>query len=272
MHIGKRLGVLLLALLFIVSTPGLARADVLVEPRDDFYEKHRDTCVYQSRQYLANGAEGYATLWKSPASSTQTENVANGEILNVDFVYTAADGTKWGGVWGAEAEELRGWVRLDDCLVLPDYIAFAEAYAEAFVDFDPAYADALADVETVALWKYPGSGMLVSEVEAEWFHDDMSGAGYVFDRCYVDADGRFWGFCQYCYGIKNTWICLSDPANTTLAADAAILPLNGELILAAAHIPAPGAGIPMLAVILVVALAAVTALLIWLLFRKKKQG
>ena len=50
-----------LALLLALYAP--ARADVLWEPNNSFYERHRDQCEYIGRQFYANGDQGFITLW-----------------------------------------------------------------------------------------------------------------------------------------------------------------------------------------------------------------
>lgn len=247
-----------------------AMADVIWEPRDSFYAAHAEECEYLFRRYTANGAEGYVTLYQSPQSARQRENVPNGETLGCSYTYTDARGETWGGVNG-DGGELRGWVRLSDCLAAPDYITFEEAHGAEFTDFDPAYAGALDGVEQVVLWTYPGSGAAEAEgIDAEWFQD--RGLADQFSRCYTDPEGNYWGYVGYCYGIRNTWLCLSDPANAQLETIPGIVPESGEAVPPAERVPAPSPGVTWLAAVLVLAAAVVTAALIPILSRRHRLG
>ena len=80
--------------------------------------------------------------------------------------------------------------------------------------------------------------------------------------CLLYTSGRLWGFVNYCYGWRNTWVCLSDPDNTDLAADPEVLPEKTVYYPAADPVPAPSSGVSGLAAVLVVLVVAGTAVLI----------
>lgn len=143
----------------------------------------------------------------------------------------------------------------------PETAAFATLYSDQFVDFDPAYAGALAQRAVVFLWLYPGAP------EPEDRMTGVSSDADHFSAYYRDSAGRFWGYANYFYGNRFVWICLSAPSDPDLGqpADTGLIQavstqsiaekrqLDGE-----AFRSWMGAAIP---VILVVALAL--AVVIW---------
>lgn len=255
----------LFALLVCLLAAPAVYADLIVEPRDDpFYDTHGAECDYLYRMYTANGALGYISFYKSPLKSTVQENVLNGETFSCSFLYTDESGAVWGGVNDDQNYSLRGWVRLSDCVAVPDYLSFDEAHRSEFVPYDSAYDDALREIDRVVLWKYPGSGVVIYEADSKWFEEK---AADYFSQCYRDGDGRFWAYIGYCYGVRSTWVCLSDPQNTDIPADPDILPAGPELVPPADELPTVGSGIPLLAVGLTLGVVCGTAVVIRLIFR-----
>lgn len=267
----KKLRFLLVLALAAALLAPAALADVIVEPvGDSFYNAHRSECQYLPRSYTANGGAGYLTLYASPVSSREVENLANGVQFSSSYLYTDEAGDRWCALWDARHDGFRGWARLADCLAVPDYISFEEAHGAEFTGFDSAYANALDGVDTVVLWAYPGSDRVVSSgVDAQWFLNSGSLADY-FSTCYTDPEGNFWGYVGYCYGIRNTWLCFSAPSDAALEAIADIVPLQEE-IPPVADVPATGDSVTTLALVLVAIVAAGTAILIPVLFRKQKR-
>ena len=95
--------------------------------------------------------------------------------------------------------------------------AFAELYAGDFVDFDPAYTDALEGPVETALWLYPGAAEPLRTLTSVDYAAD------VLSPCYVDSTGNFWGYTGYIYGNRFVWICLSDPTGTSVESDQAVI-------------------------------------------------
>ena len=112
-----------LALLLSLAAP--ARADVLWEPNNSFYERHADECQYLGRSFYANGAEGYITLWDAPGGYLVKGQFSNGFIL---WVYYQFEDWVYAVVWGDEGE-ISGWAPLADFALKYDDISFAEEYA-----------------------------------------------------------------------------------------------------------------------------------------------
>ena len=84
-------GILLVSSLCAVDT----RADVLYEPNDDFFEKHRDECSYEDRDYFTDGPDGEVILYESPQSERETGRIPNGERLHLYWLYMDSSGGVW---------------------------------------------------------------------------------------------------------------------------------------------------------------------------------
>lgn len=259
----KVMAFLLLAMLLTTT----ALADLIITPVDGFYDAHSSECEYLPRKYTANGGEGYVALWKSPESPQQTETVKNGETVWCNFLYTDGAGKVWGTVFGEDThEELRGWADLSEWVAVPDYLDFEEAYGDEFVDYDSKWDGSLDAYKEVYLWDYPCSGGEPRKVTSSWFGGRE---GLKFDKCWVDSEGRTWGFWTYAAGVRNTWVCLSDPGNPDIPADPEILKSDVKWIAPTGELPTPDTQMPVMTIALVVGVVAVTAVLIVVLYRKK---
>jgi len=269
----KKIFVFLLAVcvLSVSLLPAVASADVLIEVDDSFWEKNRDKCEYFYRRYTVNGPEGYAALWESPGSSRQEEVLANGTELWSTWHYTDGSGEIWCAIPADEASEngykVRGWIRTSDCLAVPDNISFKEAHGTEFEKYDSSYDHVFDELDEVVLWTYPCSGITAAEqIDADWFKEKRD-----FDVCWRDPQGRMWAFVGYCYGIRQTWICLDDPANNALGIDEEVLPQEAAVYPPADKLPSPDNGVTGLAIAAVLAVVAVTAILLWFFFEKKRS-
>ena len=80
----RRIVVLFLAAVMAMSVGVTARADVLWEPENRFYEKHSQECEHLGRGFYANGPEGFVTLWDAPNGSQVQGQLTNGGELWVD--------------------------------------------------------------------------------------------------------------------------------------------------------------------------------------------
>lgn len=268
-----------LCLLCVYLFPITAHGDVIVGLDDSFWTKNEDLCDYFYRAYTVNGAEGYGILWESPISSRQREVVANGATVSGDWHYTDDNGETWLAVSEAGpglSDTVRGWIKTSECLPVPDYISFREEYGEEFVGYDTSYDHAFDGLDQVALWKYPCSGESdPSMVDADWFQQ-IEDLGKTLSTCWRDPQGRLWSFVGYCYGIRNTWVCLDDPANVqpgtaSLEAGESLLPQDATVYPPAETLPSPDGGVTLLTIVAVLAVVAVTAVLLWILFLKKRN-
>ncbi len=248
-------------------------ADVLIEIDDSFWEKHQSECEYLYRAYTVNGPEGYAAIWESPLSSRQKETVLNGTEVSGIWHYTDKTDEVWCAVYGEgrteKGEKIRGWIKTSECIAVPDYISFEEAHSAEFVGYDAAYDHAFDEVPYVVLWTYPGSGVIEAEdIDAEWFLREVR----TLVPCWRDYQGRMWGFVSYCYGIRNTWVCLDDPANRELGKDEQVLSEDTVIYPAAGTLPPPSNGVSGLTIASVAAVIAVTIGLLIVFFIKKRPN
>ena len=68
----RKLFSLFLALLAVSALAVPASADMIWEPNDSFYEKHRDTCDYVNRGYELAGYDGHVTVFTAPGGMSKT--------------------------------------------------------------------------------------------------------------------------------------------------------------------------------------------------------
>lgn len=198
----RRMFALALALLLCGALPLNVRADVLFEPDDDFYEDHYEEMDYVNCAYLANGPQGKLTIYTSPENSLVEGTVENGEGIYVSVRYVDAGGIAWAQV-EVFTRALSGWVPMDYLVKVYNSDDFRAEYADRIVAEEGSLA---ASEERVFFWSYPGSD--VSEADLPLEGDYLP----EYREIFFDDAGRKWGHVGYYMGIKNTWICLDDPA------------------------------------------------------------
>jgi len=217
----KKTCLILAAILFLslALPPGGARADVLWEPEDDFYNKHSDECVTVSRIFYANGEDGYVSMKKEPGARREVGKIENGETIYIQFTYNH-NGESWGIAEFTEPKSERwtsGWTPMDQLQAKYDYISFDEEHSSEYYSYSDD--DTTHEPIDIVLWTWPGSGEIASTLQKEWLDPDTD--SYILNgptRAYKDSDGREWGFVGYFYGSRNSWICLSDPSNDNIPA------------------------------------------------------
>ncbi len=210
----RRIVVLFLAVVMVMSVGVTARADVLWEPENRFYEKHSQECEHLGRGFYANGLEGFVTLWDAPNGSRVQGQLTNGGELWVDWRY---QDWAYASVYdGGEATE--GWVPLAELQLIYDYISFAQDYAGEIRDYAGEFADYSGDAEGVAFYEYPGAPSVKTYWTVEQNDKLMTnltggpeGESYI-QSVFVDEQGLTWGFVGDMYGRMNAWFCLDDPA------------------------------------------------------------
>lgn len=242
------IAVLFLLVLFIIP----AAADLIFEPDDNFYNSHSNECEYGPRQYIANGEDGYAIVYKSPVNNKRITSVKNQKVVSISWYYTDAKGQSWGLIEGS------GWVNLSQFVVKYDTLSFYEDYNSEFKPFKGKLNDYEIDDNTL-VWDYPGAEAAYSKL---YDVDDT----LEFLYTYTDKYGRLWGYIRYFKGTRDCWVCLSDPKNPNLPA----MEINDDNLVEPADAKN---GLPPIAIalILVAAVIAVTAVLIPLLFKKKNK-
>ena len=205
----KRISALFLSLILSFSLAVPTLADVLWEPNNRFYEKHRSDCQLLQRSFYVNGEDGYVDLLAAPDSSTVALQLENGEQVYIYWQYE-----NWGYV---EIEEDGGWVELDELELIYDHISFAEEYADSIIPYDSALCQPLLDSwdgSTMVMWPYPGAKDPISvweEADSAMEMLKAEGATY-FRQIFRDEEGLIWGFCGYLWGNRNFWVCLNAPA------------------------------------------------------------
>lgn len=212
----KRMFILLLCAVLCLAMGIGAFADVAIEPADSsFYDSHPDECEYENRKYITNGSEGYVLIYDSPEDSTPKTAVKNGVAYWVLWIYE-----DWGCFdydpktmesWGSES----GWVKLGDMSADYDSDSFIAEHSLE-IDDERGLSISIKDGESVAVWKYPGSGILKTDIGNYTNEPEKL---VEFSRTYTDSQGRDWGWVGYFYGRVNGWVCISDPMNTELEAD-----------------------------------------------------
>ncbi len=189
-------------------------ADVIWEPQNSFYEKHREECEIVGREYVANGPDGKVIVYKSPENALEVGTFENGESTWITWIYKDSDGI----LWGCPNKMENGWLPMDYMQVVYDYISFEEEYGSQFMEESGSVDEFYID-KSVYFWKYPGSENYEKmDLDPEWTTWMPE-----YHKTYVDEAGRKWGFCGYYYGTRNFWVCLDEP-------DADFEKLYGETI------------------------------------------
>lgn len=270
-----KLAVSMLALmLFFVAAALTAGADVVWSPSDNFFADHYADCVHVGRSYLANGPEGYITIYESPRSSKIVDQFENGNQFYVSFTYTRGKSDEWGVVQFRREDgkavtsymnddgTKTGWIPMKDLLVCYDNYSFVEEHEDEFEEYEGGF-DAHAYEDKIRFWTYPGSGVISSSVDmSDWEGEQMS-----FSYIYTDEADRQWGYVGYFFAHRG-WVCLSDPTSESLPSNEVVYK---DLIPAAKPNKPVASGDLTLVIILVVGVVVLTAVLIAVIFRKKRH-
>lgn len=194
----KKLLALAAAFVLALTVTLPAAADIIVEPEDAFYVRHRNECDYVARTYVVNGEKGYLTVYSSPGSIPRG-NLVNGERIYVSHKWTNHDGTQWGVTQDGD------WMQMSELALIYDYQEFETDFGGEFKPYDGTGGE----ITKACLYSYPG-GVYV------WTWDMGEDLSEAFQHIYVDAEGRSWGFIGYYMGRHNQWVCLDDPPNENL--------------------------------------------------------
>ena len=253
----------LLAAAAMLSLAVPAAADMIWEPEDSFYKKHRDECVYDSRAYEFAGYDGGVTVWSAPGGTARREQ-PNGGRVRVQFRWSG-NGVEWGYFYGLEGSIDAGWAPMDDLTLVYDSRQFLEDHAAELVEGDPVSVE----FDSAVLYSYPGgpvSDVLKEETDYMSFSD-------VFSTLYTDGDGRRWGYVGYYMGRRDSWVCLDDPLNEQLDTNiVAVEPSAAQLRGAPTVTPGVIQQMPLVLAGALVALVVVTTLLVIRKVRPKKRA
>jgi hypothetical protein len=276
---------LITSFLFMFSLA--AKADILIEPNNNFYEKNAGECVYVGRSFYANGPSGYVSVKEAPGVKKEIAVIENGASILIQFTYDN-DGEAWGATIMGNREKPDGWMPMEQLVLVYDYMSFDEEHQDEYYPYSGDYEELFAPGEIV-FWTWPGSGVVAWVLEEQWRNPDgeagFLAGGFEPPRLYEDFKGREWVFIGYLSGIRNTWACLSDQANKDIPAfnpppkpqlfPPAVIPAFSSPIQPQPWppgdaLPQPsGSSLPVLIIILVAAVVAVTAVLIRVFWKKK---
>lgn len=225
--------VMLLAVFACMTVPALA--DILWEPLDDnYYQENMGNFDYVGRSFYTNGADGCVTVYKEPAGKEQVDVLPNGCRMYVSFEEDKG-GVKWGVIqyeykdgtytpswdWDTSGKIIRtGWVSMDSLWLIYDYQSFTEEHKDEFEDYTGDTREFIG--KEIYEWQYPGAE-LCSPFTVSDFEGGME---LSFSRTWQDEEGRLWGDMNYYYGIRDCWVCLSDPENDSLPTVQRGEPLN----------------------------------------------
>lgn len=180
--------------------PCRARADVIWEPMDSFYQNHSSECEHMGRFFTADGPDGKVMLYKSPEMPEVLETWDNGYQVYIHFTYEDKDGITW-GVYD-DYEGTVGWVPMDYMSLVYDSIAFREEHAAELVaqegELDEAYLG-----KEIQFWKYPGSEVHYTEQTGDYMPS--------YQTVYQDGNGHSWGCVGYYFGSRDFWVCIDAP-------------------------------------------------------------
>jgi hypothetical protein len=252
----------------LLLAPSLyVRADVLIEPANNFYKKNADKCVYLNRSFRVNGENGNASIKRAPDSMVNIASFENGKIVYVEYS-CLYDGEFWGlATYVSESGNGKtGWVEMEQLLVLYDYVAFEEEHYDEFYQYAGDFT-AIKETGSVIVWTWPGSG------NSPWTVNDLNVESFQISYAFKDEDGREWGFIPYLYGSRNLWICISDPVNRDIPAfNPAPKPVKWETDTNHIEIEKTDNIMIIFIVVLISILVASTATLIKVFWKQQKEN
>lgn len=197
---------LLLALLTVSALAVPASADLIWEPQDSFYEKHRGECDYVNRGYELAGYDGKVTIFTAPGGSNKA-TLENGTQCTIQFTWTG-NGVTWGYLCWVSDRDVEGWVPMDDLSLIYDSQQFMEDHAGEISETSPVPVD----FHEAVLYSYPNGTASTTLEEAP----DYMPFSETFTRLYTDENNLRWGYIGYYMGMRDYWVCLDDPMNTEL--------------------------------------------------------
>ncbi len=188
-------------ILLTVSVPASVKADVLWEPRNNFFEENGVEYFVENRTYVVNSTNGFINVYNSPDSSITNEYLVNGETFQVYYKGTYKD-----KVWGMNTSEK--YILLDSVYPEYDNICFQIDYNDQLTSLsEPKEFEVKKDY---VLWDYPGAKY--SDIKVS-FNDPYK---IDYSITFEDEEGLNWIYVGYMMGYRNFWICIDDPTNTEL--------------------------------------------------------
>lgn len=192
--------ILSLILVFLCLLTGFsAFGDVVFAPESDFYDGHRDECIEIERNFYSNGKRGYISLHSAPESSV-CGYLTNAVKLRIFCTYK-----DWGMISRVDGNLQREgeWVRMSELYLIYDELSFREEFADRITAGEPLTLPE--SISAFYVYTYPGSK------DPHLF--TMGAPELQSTARFTDSEGRIWGRVTYYMGIRNQWICFSDPAS-----------------------------------------------------------
>ncbi|MCL1823606.1 MAG: hypothetical protein FWG44_05330 [Oscillospiraceae bacterium] len=252
----------LTAVFFLLTCSLTVYADVLIEPVNNFYELHKRNILRLDRAFTVNGESGYAHVKKEPGAKNDLSKIENNKTIFISYS-CLYDGDFWGYTFGYNTGHA-GWIKMNQLLVLYDYIAFEEDHADEFYRYEGDYGE-IKETDSAFSWAFPGADA------PEWTFQDLDMNNFRVNHAYTDEYDREWGFVSYLYGSRNIWVCLSEPLNQELPAyNAAHEPIPWVSDTAHVNIPKSANSTVILIIVLVAALVIGTGILIKVVWKPNK--
>jgi len=274
---------LAIVLMVLLHVNFFADADAIsIElPRNTFLE--RNSCEQMNRHFYVNSKDGFIRPRTEPGESGIESNSAeheNGTILFISHTYDR-DGDLWGMIdYSPFSMITYVWVAMDQLALVYDYISFADDHKDELYSFRGNMKEVL-NAEKIVLWTWPGSGVyakdffkskryIESHMVARVRSFAQSHSYWHFLQAYSDSQGREWVFIEY-GDFGNAWLCVSDPSNGDIPAFNPAPTPKLRQPGGASFVEIAGVPVPTIAIILVVAVVAVTGVLIRVFWKKKPK-
>jgi len=271
----KKYSIGVIVCIILMSLSQVSFADVIYEPNDDFYTKHRNECDYISRSYIVNGQKGSANLYLSPVSDKVVTKLINKILVYISFTYPDKNGVLWGSIElfdeiHTDKLKYHGWIKMKDVQPEYDNQAFCEEHEKEFKKYN-GELDNYVIKNPIVLWRYPGSEIRRGKLNE---FDSLHTIVYT----YKDSNNRLWGYYAFKdadnrknqWGYSALWICISDPTNIHLPVidypQPTIIPPTTEAV--GQGVKVDHASTLLLIAIPVVVLVVITGLLIKLFWKK----
>lgn len=200
----KKFFALAMALLLALTVTIPASADLIFEPQNAFYERHRNECEYVNRSYIANGKNGYIYAYPAPGALIP-EGIINGERIYISHSWVDQEDvakTEWGVTQDGK------WILMSDLALIYSWQEFEADFGEKFLEYDGSGDD----IASACLYSYPGGVYSYTMEISDGGMDFSDALRYI----YADANGLRWSYIGYYMGHRNSWICLDDPLNENL--------------------------------------------------------
>ena len=182
----KRLSLFIIVILML-AFPLAVSADVLIEPDNSFYKRNSEQCVYLRRNFIANGANEYISVKREPGTKGEISEIKNNEIIYVEYS-CLYDGDYWGLTTyvGVPGGGKTGWVKMEQLLVVYDYVSFEEDHLNEFYQYTGDFIE-IKDTRAVLIWNWSGSGTGAGTIK------DVNVESFFVSYAYKDEQGREWG-------------------------------------------------------------------------------